>query len=100
MTDYVDINDLGTDLQITITEGGAVVDISAATALAIILIKPSGAEVTKVASLLNTGTDGKLHYVTLADDIDEKGVWTYKARVTFSATQVYHSIDPQNFTVV
>jgi len=100
MTDYIDINDLGTDLQITLTEGGAVVDISAATALAILLTKPSGAEVTKTASLLNTGTDGILHYVTLADDIDEKGVWTYKARVTFSAERVYHSIDPQSFTVV
>ena len=100
MTDTININDIGTDLQVTITETDAAVDISTATTLQVILKKPSGPEVTKTASLLNTGTDGILHYTTVSGDIDEKGEWSYRAKVTFSASQVYHSIDPQVFTVV
>jgi hypothetical protein len=100
MTDTISINDIGTDLQITITESGAAVDISAATALAVILKKPSGVEVTKTALLLNDGTDGVLHYTTVSGDIDETGTWSYRGRVTFSAAQVYHSIDPQTFIVI
>jgi hypothetical protein len=100
MTDTISINDIGTDLQITITESGTAVDISAATAVAIMLKKPSGEEVTKTASKLTDGTDGLIHYTTVSGDIDETGTWSYRGRVTFSATQVYHSIDPQTFEVI
>jgi len=99
-TDTINIDDIGTDLQVTITEGGTAVDISSATDLVIILVKPSGAEVEKTAELLNDGTDGIMRYVTDSDDIDEVGDWSYYGRVTFSASEVYHSVDPQPFEVV
>ena len=99
MTETININDIGTDLQITVTETDVAVDISSAAALAMILTKPSGATVTKTALLLNDGTDGKLHYTTESGDIDEVGNWTYHGRVTFGAGSVFHTTNPQTFTV-
>ena len=100
MTDTISIDDIGTDLQVTITESGAAIDINTTTARAIILKKPDGTEVTKSADFLTDGQDGVIHYTTEDGDIDQKGVWSYRGRVTFSPTQIYHSIDPQEFTVV
>ncbi len=100
MTDSIHINDIGTDLQITVQEGASVVDISAASTLQILLTAPSGAVKTKTATLINTGTDGQMHYTTQSGDIDETGIWSYRGRVTYSASQVYTTIDPQQFTVV
>ena len=99
MTDTININDIGTDLQITVKEGTSVVDISTATTLQILLTAPSGAVKTKTATLINTGTDGQMRYTTVSGDIDEVGTWDYYGRVTYSASQVYTTIDPQQFTV-
>ena len=98
--DTITLGDIGTDLQITVTEAGTAVDISSAAVLEVLLTKPSGTEIARTASRLNGGTDGKLHYTTVAGDIDERGIWSYRARVTFSPSQVYHSIEPQQFRVV
>ena len=100
MTDTINIDDIGTDLQITVTESDVAVDISTSTLQEIILKKPDGTEVTKTASFINAGADGKIHYITLTGDIDQVGQWSYRAKITFSATQVFHSIDPQTFEVV
>ena len=91
MTDQFSINDLGVDLVIAITEDGAVVDISTATTLELVLKRPGGTEVTKTASFYTDGTDGKIKYQTLAGDIDAVGLWEMKAKVTFSPTKVYYS---------
>jgi len=103
-TNTISLRDKGNDFEVTLTEGGSAVDISAATALAIIFIKPSGGEVEKVATVVNTGVDGKLHYARetgVDDPIDETGEgWKYYGKVTFSASQVFHSVDPQGFTVI
>ena len=96
----ISLNDVGTDLQITIMEGAAVVDVSAATVLQIELTSPGGIVSLKTATLVTTGVDGKIHYVTLAGDIDRKGIWSYRGIVTFSAAQKFHSIEPKTFQVV
>tara|TARA_R110002096_G_scaffold103519_1_gene227881 strand:+ start:228 stop:545 length:318 start_codon:yes stop_codon:yes gene_type:complete len=98
-TDTIDIDDVGTSLRVTITEGGAVVDISAATDVEIELTKPGGTKVVKTAALLNDGTDGIIHYTTVSGDIDRKGTWSYRGIVTFSPTSKFHSIDPEEFIV-
>lgn len=99
MTDKININDIGTDLRVTIKEDGVVVDVSAATVIQIELTKPGGTKVLKTAVNLTDGTDGIISYVTLAGDIDRTGTWAYRGIVTFSATQKFYSIDPQTFTV-
>lgn len=99
MTETTTLNDLGVSIQITIEENGAVVDISTATALEIILTKPTGAQSTKTAALYTDGSDGILQYSTVSGDIDQVGIWGYQAKITFSPTQVYYS-GKSEFTVL
>jgi len=96
----ISLNDVGTDLQITIMEGAAVVDVSSATVLQIELTSPGGIVSLKTAALVTTGTDGKIRYVTVSGDITRKGIWSYRGIVTFSGTQKFHSIEPKTFQVV
>lgn len=98
--DEITINDIGTSLQITIEESDAVVDVSAATGLGIILKSPSGVESTKSASNVTDGSDGQIQYITDADDINEVGIWSYRGRVTYSATSVFTTRRPRQFRVV
>ena len=100
MTELVPINDVGTDLKITIKEDDAIVDISTAIGLNIILRKPGGGEVVKAATLLTDGTDGILHYQTEAGVIDKKGVWYYRAKITFTASMIFYSPWAAQFEVV
>ena len=94
------LNDIGTDFRVTVKDAGAVVNIATATALVVILRKPGGAEIEKTASLYTDGTDGILHYQLEAGVIDKLGVWDYRGKVTFSASMVFTTIDPEQFTVV
>ena len=58
-------------------------DISGQTALAIIATPPIGSKKTFTASLTNTGSDGKLDYVTAASsDLDESGLWKLQGHIT------------------
>ena len=91
MTEKTTLNDLGVSLQILCTENDLFVDISAAPTQEIILKKPDGTEVAKSAAFLTDGTDGIVAYSTLAGDIDQIGIWNYRAKITFNATQVYYS---------
>ena len=68
-------NVICTAFTITIQDDTTVVNISSATTRQIKFKKPSGTVVTKTASFVTDGTDGKLSYVTIADDLDEAGKW-------------------------
>jgi hypothetical protein len=100
MSDTISLGDIGTDLQITITEAGAIIDVSSASLVQIELTKPDGSQVTKTAGKLNGGSDGIINYTTEDGDIDQLTTWSYRGIVTFSATQKFHSIDPKTFEVV
>lgn len=68
--------DIGTAFTITIMDDTAVVDISSATVTKQIKFKkPSGTVVTKNGVFVTDGTDGKLRYTSIADDLDEAGKW-------------------------
>lgn len=79
----IHLGDVGTVIELTvIDQDGAVVDISAASVLQIIFGKPDRSAVAKTAVLTNTGTDGKMHYVTVAEDLDQVGLWRAQGKVT------------------
>lgn len=81
---------------ITVTdEDGAVVDISAATAKQMFFKGPSGTVITKTASFLTDGTDGKIRYtVTDGDTVDAvKGTWKIEGKVTFGDGSYASTID-------
>lgn len=68
--------DIGTAFTITIMDDTAVVDISSATVTKQIKFKkPSGTVATKDGVFVTDGTDGKLRYTSVADDLDEAGKW-------------------------
>ena len=98
--DTISLGDIGTDLQITITEDGVIVDVSGATLLQIELTKPDGTVVLKTASNVTDGVNGNIHYVGQDGDIDQRKIWSYIGIVTFSASQKFHSINPKQFEVV
>jgi len=72
---------IGAQIVVTIKdETGTVVNISSATQDAdrkIYLIKPNNEVLTKQAVFMTDGTDGKLKYATIANDLDSVGVWKF-----------------------
>lgn len=99
MSAEIHIGDKGTILRGTIVdENGAVVDISSATTLEMLLKPPVDAKMTKTAVFNTDGKDGKIKYVSLSTDFDEEGEWKVQARVVFVDGQVNSSII-RKFTV-
>lgn len=90
---------VGLRLVCVLQEGSTDLDISAATTLEICLRAPSGADKTLTATFVNTGTDGKIYFDTLAGTLDELGKWKVSARVA-SATYDRKAPSYGLFTVV
>lgn len=94
--DKTHLNDIGVTLQVDFG-----VDISAATAKAIILEDPDGNESSdKTAEFTTDGTDGKIEYDTVSGDIDQLGKWNFRGKVTLSGGAVYYGVEPTEFEVV
>jgi hypothetical protein len=73
--------DIGTDLEVIIKNVLGTLDVSGATVKQIVLGKPSRVAVVKDAAFVTDGTDGLIHYVTIANDLDEVGVWRIQGYV-------------------
>jgi len=93
----IHVGDIGTTLQLTFKNDGTVVDISSASNIYIILQGPDDSPITKSASLVSDGTDGKAKYVTVSGDFDTAGAWKIQGKVVFVSTTYYSDI--HNFTV-
>lgn len=74
MSGKVYVGDTGTEI---VLDCGA--DISNATAVQILVRKPSGQVLTWAASLSGSN---HVRYVVQAGDLDQSGLWTLQARVT------------------
>ena len=70
-------NDL-TTFEIEVYDGDTLVDISGATTKQIKFYDPTGTTTTKTASFTTDGTDGKMDYTCVADDLDVVGTWQYQ----------------------
>lgn len=83
---YVHVNAAGTVIRITVKEGTAPLDISTATGLTLYLRKPDTDQtiLERDAMLTTDGTDGKLEYTTVSDDLDTPGMWRVQAELVFS----------------
>jgi len=89
---YIDcfsIGSYGQSIRCTIKERStttgalAVVDITSATSLKIVFRTPSGETISKTATLVNSGSDGKLGYTVEDGFFDAKnkkliGTWSYQ----------------------
>lgn len=82
MSAFVHVNDIGTALRFTVkNQDGDVFDLSGYSSIVIYLQTPSATVLTKTATLVTDGTDGKLQYVTLNGDISEAGTWRAQVKV-------------------
>jgi len=74
--------DTGTVFQVTLSDASSAVDLSSANSMDLIFKKPDLTTLTKEASFVNSGTDGKIKYSTQSGDLSVTGVWTLQAHVT------------------
>lgn len=89
---FLILNDFGTEIALTVVDLDCVaVDISAATLTEFELIKPDGTIVTKTASFVTDGSDGRLKYVIESGVVDVVGTWAVRVKVTEGATKVYRT---------
>ena len=85
-------NDVGTQFLVTVKDGSSAVNISSATTKQLIIKKPSGTKLTKAAAYSTDGTDGKIYYNTVADDLDEAGTYKLQGKVIISDGTFYTDI--------
>jgi len=88
----IHVDDVGTQFLLTIMDGSAAVDISSASTKQIIIKKPSGTKMTKSATFSSDGSDGKIYYSSIADDLDETGSYKLQGKVIISDGTFYTDI--------
>ena len=79
----------------TITQGGSVVDISAATTKDFLSKSPTGTVTTSAGSFTTDGTDGQLEVAILAStytDAADVGTWELQAHIIDSPDEFYTEI--------
>lgn len=77
----VHVGDIGTIFELTVMDGASVVDVSTATTKEIVFRKPDGTTATKTATFTTNGSDGKIRYATVANDLDKHGTWKVQAHI-------------------
>lgn len=95
----IHVGDVGTTIEVTLTEDGSIVDISTATTKEIKIKGPHGAVNTKIATFVTNGTDGKLEFVSVAGDFNRDGVWRIQAKVILNSPAGTWNSDLGEFTV-
>lgn len=92
MSDQIHVDDIGTQLIVTVYDDGEVVDISGASTLTIIVKKPDGTTFNKIGLLYTNGTDGKMYCVSTAGDFDISGNYKIQGKVTIGGGTYYTSV--------
>ncbi len=84
MAEDVHVGDIGTKFVATIMDGAALVDVSSATTQQFVLKPESGASKTVTTTFTTDGTDGKIEYTTILNDIDTAGIWKLQAYIVLA----------------
>jgi len=88
------VGDIGTTIKATIVDqDGNALDVSGASTLQLIFLKPNGVQESQTATMTNDGTDGIIEYVTIADDLDVPGVWKSQGYVVDAGKEHKSSVD-------
>jgi hypothetical protein len=97
MADEIHVGDVGTLFVLTISDDGAVVDLSTATTKTVVFELPNGDTLEKAAAFYTDGSDGILTYTSTSGDLSVAGLWHLQAHVVLYAGE-WHS-DVAEFTV-
>jgi hypothetical protein len=87
----IHVGDVGTIFRLTITEDDdtTAVDVSTASTKKFYFLKPDGTKINKTAEFNTDGTDGKLKYTGVANDISVAGRWQVQAYVEIGTAKYY-----------
>jgi len=77
----IHLGDIGTKFEITVMNSTVAVNIKTATTKSIIFQKPDESQIEKDAEFTTDGTNGKMKYLTIADDLDQVGMWKFQAHL-------------------
>lgn len=83
----IKVGDIGTVFEMALTDQDGVLDINLATTLEFNFKEPDDSTWTATASLTTDGSDGKLKYAFIADDLDQAGTWTAEAFIILPSGQ-------------
>ena len=72
--DKIHVNDIGTNLRVTVEDDGAVVDLTGHTALVYKFTKPDSTTLYKSGTAY-VAASGIMNYTTVDGDLDQKGIW-------------------------
>lgn len=83
----VQFGDTGVLIDILVTDyDEEIIDVSSATAKVVLFKKPSGRVASRTLDFLTDGIDGRLKYTTVANDLDECGVWMIQVSITMPSS--------------
>ena len=90
--------DIGTVIELQVTEDGSPLNVSGATDKQFIFKKPSLEILTVAASATTNGIDGKIQFVTVEGSLDEAGLWQVQAKVvlpsgTWKSSIIYIQVE-------
>lgn len=86
---FLFLNDFGTDIVLNVVDQACkAVDVSVSTLRQFELEKPDGTILTKTASFVTNGTDGKLRYTIESGVLDVIGGWSVRAKITNGVVSV------------
>lgn len=83
---------VGVDFVATIKEAGSAVDISAATLMQFTVRPPVGVDRSWGCSFTTDGTDGKMQYTTLVNDLNVVGSWQLQGSIVFPGGPLHTDI--------
>jgi hypothetical protein len=87
----VRVGDAGTVIEMTVFDENGPVDLEFANTKEFLFGKPISGTLVRPAQLVTDGHDGKLKYVTVAEDFDQPGEWRVQARVEVPGVGIFTS---------
>jgi hypothetical protein len=83
---------VGVQFIVTITDNNVVEDISSASVKQLWFKKPNGTLLTKDATYVTDGTDGKIYYTSESGDLNDDGTWELQGYVVQGSSIWYTDI--------
>jgi hypothetical protein len=100
MAGKIHVGDIGMAFRATaVDQDGVPINVSNYT-IKFLFKKPDGTVVQKNGSFVSDGIDGKVQYITLAGDLDQKGTWKMQVRITNPSNTIKLSSLVKSFAVV
>lgn len=86
LDNFIQVNDVGLAIQVTVTQGDNVtpIDLSTASPITIYISRPDNTLISGAASFVTNGKDGKVQYVTQANDLNIQGIYKIQVKYVIS----------------